>query len=72
MALETLTVPKYSHEQLLAMMNEAEGAPAQIVTPDEKPKVWSQTEIKQLRESGKLTDELMDELKKATLEGRVI
>lgn len=72
MATETVTIPKYSHEELVKMMNEAEGAPAQIVTPEEKPKVWTQAEIKELREAGKLTDELMADIKTAASEGRVI
>lgn len=34
-------------------------------------KIWKESEIKELRLSGKLTDELMAEIKQATLEGRV-
>lgn len=72
MATETVTVPKYSHEELVRMMNEAEGAPAQIVTPEEPLKVWTQAEIREMRLSGKLSDAAMAEIKVATAEGRVV
>lgn len=72
MATETVTIPKYSHEELVKMMNEAEGAPAQIVVPDEKPKVWTEAEIHELRTSGKITDEVYAEIRQAVAEGRVI
>lgn len=34
-------------------------------------KIWTQSEIKELRLSGRLTDEVMAEIKQATAEGRV-
>jgi hypothetical protein len=34
-------------------------------------KIWTQSEIKELRLSGKLTDEVMAEIKQATAEGRI-
>ena len=34
-------------------------------------KIWTQSEIKELRLSGHLTDEIMAEIKQATAEGRV-
>ena len=34
-------------------------------------KIWTQSEIKELRLSGKLTDEVMAEIKQATTEGRI-
>jgi Xaa-Pro aminopeptidase len=50
---------------------EAAAQAAQAATTPVK-KVWSQEEVRQLRLSGKLTDELMAEIKQATAEGRVI
>lgn len=35
------------------------------------PKIWTQKEIKELRLAGKITDEIMAEIKQATAEGRV-
>jgi len=51
----------------------AQGAGQTGIQSQAKPnnKVWTQSEIKELRLSGKLTDEVMAEIKQATAEGRV-
>lgn len=36
-----------------------------------KGKIWTQEEVRELRLSGKLTDELMNEIRQATAEGRI-
>jgi len=48
----------------------AEAAANAAATPPKK--VWTQKEIRDLRLSGKLTDELMNEIRQATSEGRVV
>ncbi|MDM7912768.1 MAG: hypothetical protein QUS09_06695 [Methanotrichaceae archaeon] len=61
------------HASALALVRALAGAEAatqQAVTPPKK--TWTQEEVRQLRLSGKLTDELMAEIKQATAEGRVI
>ncbi len=61
------------HASALALVKALAGAEAatqEAATPPKK--VWSQEEVRQLRLSGKLTDELMAEIKQATAEGRVI
>jgi hypothetical protein len=40
-------------------------------SPDSSKKIWKESEIKELRLSGKLTDALMQDIRQATLEGRV-
>lgn len=42
-----------------------------IQNPKNNSKIWTQSEIKELRLSGGLTDEVMAEIKQATAEGRV-
>ena len=51
----------------------AQGAGQTGIQSQAKPnnKVWTQSEIKELRLSGKLTDEVMAEIKQATADGRV-
>jgi DNA-binding transcriptional MerR regulator len=52
--------------------NAAQGAGNNGIQPANNPKkIWTEKEIKELRISGKLTDELMGEIKQATIEGRV-
>ena len=48
----------------------AEAAANAAATPPKK--LWAQKEIRDLRLSGKLTDELMAEIRQATAEGRVV
>jgi hypothetical protein len=51
----------------------AQGAGQTGIQNQEKKntKIWTQSEIKELRLSGRLTDEVMAEIKQATAEGRV-
>jgi hypothetical protein len=51
----------------------AQGAGLTGIQNQEKKntKIWTQSEIKELRLSGRLTDEVMAEIKQATAEGRV-
>lgn len=49
----------------------AQGAGHVSVQNPASPKIWTQSEIRELRLSGKLTDEVMAEIKQATAEGRV-
>ena len=51
----------------------AQGAGQTGIQNQEKKntKIWTQSEIKELRLSGKLTDEVMAEIKQATAEGRI-
>ena len=53
--------------------NAAQGAghPGVPGNPNSPKKIWKESEIKELRLNGKLTDEIMAELKQATAEGRI-
>lgn len=53
--------------------NAAQGAGNHGVPPSQnsKTKIWTQAEIRELRLNGKLTDEVMADIRQATAEGRV-
>jgi hypothetical protein len=53
--------------------NAAQGAgnPGVPGNPNSQKKIWKESEIKELRLNGKLTDEIMAELKQAIAEGRI-
>lgn len=61
------------HENALALVKARAGADAAheaAATPQKK--IWTQAEIRELRLSGKVTDEIMAELRTAVSEGRVV
>lgn len=60
-------------ESALALVRARAGADAAheaAATPQKK--TWTQAEIRELRMAGKMTDEIMEELRTAVSEGRVV
>jgi len=72
LTIDAPAAPGTQQQQQQGPPNAAQGAGNPGV-PGQPPakKIWKESEIKELRISGKLTDEIMAEIKQATLEGRV-
>lgn len=61
------------HASALGLVRALAGAEAaQKASESPQKKVWTQAEIREIRLSGKMTDEIMAELRTAVSEGRVV
>ena len=61
------------HESAVGLVRALAGAEAaQKASESPQKKVWTEAEIREIRLSGKMTDEIMAELRTAVSEGRVV